>query len=76
MRTADLAEWVNSPETQALLTYLRFRQRPAVLMFLQGVPVPPELQAKAAGANEIERLLMQPPEKISEVFENAAKEVK
>ena len=75
MQTAALADWLRSPETQALLTYLRFRQEPAISMLLQGVPVPPETQAKAAGCNEIERLLKQSPDKIKEIFENAAKEM-
>lgn len=76
MRTADLTQWVSSPETQALLTYLRFRQRPAISMLLSGVPVPPEVQAKAVGANEIERLLAQPMEEIMRQFDHAAKEMK
>lgn len=76
MQTASLTEWLLSPETQALITYLRFRREPGVSMFLQGLPVPPELQARSAGADEIERLLRQPPEKIIEIFNNAAKELK
>jgi hypothetical protein len=34
------------------------------------------MQARSAGADEILRLLMQPPEKIIEAFENAARELK
>lgn len=76
MQTASLREWLDSPETQALITFLRFRQEPGVSMFLQGLPVAPEVQAKAAGCNEIERLLRLPPEKILDIFNNAAKALK
>ena len=44
-------------------------------MFLQGLPVPPEVQGRAAGADETIRLLAQPPERIIEVFNNAAREL-
>lgn len=76
VQAASLTEWLDSPETRALVTYLRFRREPGMAMFLQGLPVPPEMQARSAGANEIIKLLRQPPEKIVEVFENAARELK
>ena len=76
MQTASLTEWLNSPETRALVTYLRFRRAPGLAMFLQGLQVAPEIQARSAGANEILRLLREPPEHIADIFENAAKEMK
>ena len=44
-------------------------------MLLSGLPVPPDLQARAAGANEIERLLMKNSDDVKEVLENAIKEM-
>ena len=73
MQMTSLADWVRSPETQALLAYLRQRQAPAMEMFLRGTPVPPELQARASGAHEIERLLTSPVETINQEFEKALK---
>ena len=75
MQTASLAEWLNSPETKALVTYLKFRREPGVAMFLQGLPVPQEVQARSAGHDEILRLLTQPPERIIEIFTNANREL-
>lgn len=76
MLAGSLTEWLRSPETQALLVYLRQRQQPATALFLQGSQVPSEMQAKAAGCRELEKLLMEPPEKIAEAFANAARELK
>lgn len=76
MQTASLAEWLSSPETKALVAYLKFRREPGVTMFLRGLPVPPGVQARAAGCDEIVRLLDQAPEKIIEIFNNAAREMK
>lgn len=75
MQTASLAEWLNSLETRALVTYLKFRQAAPVTDFLRGVEVNPLTQGKAVGLNEIERLLHEPPEKIIAAFVNAAKEL-
>lgn len=75
MQTASLAEWLNSPETRALITYLKFRQAGPLTDFLKGQGVSQTVQGRAAGFNEIERLLREPPEKISAAFENAAKEL-
>jgi hypothetical protein len=44
-------------------------------MFLQGLPVPQEVQARSAGHDEILRLLTQPPERIIEIFTNANREL-
>ena len=75
MRTASLAEWLSSPETRALVTYLKFRQAERMVEFLKGLPVAPADQGRVAGFNEVERLLEQPPERIIEVFNNAAREL-
>ena len=75
MQTASLTEWLSSPETKALVMYLKFRQAPTVADFLQGREVQPITQGKAAGLNEVERLLRKTPEEIAEVFENATKEL-
>lgn len=75
MQTASLAEWLSSPETKALVTYLRFRRAPGLGAFLLGQSITPEVQARAAGADEIIRLLDQPPEKIIEIFNNANREL-
>ena len=75
MQTASLAEWLNSQETKALVVYLKFRQAGPLADFLQGREVDPKVQGAAAGFNNVERLLQQPPEKIIEVFNNAAREL-
>lgn len=75
MQTAALADWLRSPETQALVAYLRFRQAGPLAEFLKGREVLPAVQGAAAGCHEIERLLTQSPDRIKEIFENAAKEM-
>ena len=75
MQTASLTEWLSSPETRALVVYLKFRQMGAVADFLRPAEVNPLIQGKAAGCNEIERLLKKTPEEIIEVFDNAAREL-
>ena len=75
MQTASLTEWLNSPETKALVTYLKFRQAAPTAEFLQGLPVNPIAQGKTAGLNEIERLLTEPAEKIIEAFTNASRKL-
>lgn len=76
MQAASLTEWLNSLETRALVTYLQFRRAAVTAEFLQGEAINPIMQGRAAGANEILRLLREPTEKIAEIFENAAKEMK
>jgi hypothetical protein len=75
MQTASLTEWLNSQETKALITYLKFRQAAVVTDFLRGQGVNQTIQGKAAGFNEVERLLREPPEKIIAALENAVKEL-
>ena len=75
MSALALTEWLNSPETRALVTYLKFRQAAQVAAFLKGQPVELITQGQAAGYNEIERLLKQSPEEINRIFENANREL-
>lgn len=75
MQTASLTEWLNSPETRALVTYLKFRRGPGVAVFLRGDQVDPAMQARSVGCDEIIQLLSQPPEKIIEALENAKREL-
>lgn len=75
MQTASLTEWLNSPETRALMACLKHRRDQGVAIFLQGLPVPPETQGKSAGCDEILRLLTKTPEEIAKIFDTANREL-
>ena len=71
MRIPALTEWINSPETRALVAYLRNRQAPTVHRFRLGQPVDPLAQGRAAALYEIERLLSMPSDEARQVIEKA-----
>lgn len=75
MQTASLAEWLDLPETKALLVYLRFRKAVTTTAFLAGQPVDQMAQGRAVAFNEIGKLLTGPTDKIVEAFVTAAKEL-
>ena len=68
MQEMALTEWLGSKETQALRVYLRRKVSVATQEFLQGRPVDPMTQARAAACHELDLLLSQPLDKIREVF--------
>lgn len=74
MQMNNLAVWRDSPETRALLAYLRRRQATAVANFLAGNPVDPKTQGQAAGLHEVERLLALPVDDLKKTLEQALKE--
>jgi len=74
MREADLTEWLNNPVTVALVAHLRQRRAGAVTTFLQGQPVDPVTQGRAAALYELHQLLTSPSDDVRKVFDNAMKE--
>lgn len=74
MQEVALTEWLTSPETRALVLYLRQRQAAAVEKFLAAQPVEPLSQGKAAGLHEIEKLLLSPSDIIRDVFNTALRQ--
>ena len=69
MQEQALTEWLVSPETQALVRYLRRRKMPAVDSFLAGQAVEPVTQGRAAAFYEVERLLSKPADEVRKVLE-------
>lgn len=68
MREIALTEWLVSPETQALVSYLRRRKAGVLGTFLAGTPVDPVAQGRAAAYNELETLLTSPPEEVGKIL--------
>lgn len=68
---ADLATWLASPETQAFRAYLHHRRTLVVQMFLQGNPVDPKDQGRAAAYHDLERTLSASPEDVRQTFNTA-----
>jgi len=73
MQEQVLTEWLVSPETQALVHYLRRRRAPAVDSFLAGAAIPEVLQGRAAAFHEIERLLTKSADEVRKIFERNEK---
>ena len=69
MRELPLTEWLNSPETQMLLRYLRQRKGHQLAIFLAGEEVPPIHQGRAVAYNEIENLLSKPADEVRKILE-------
>lgn len=76
MQEAVLTDWINSQGTQLLLVYLRRRKAETLKTFLQGQPVDPVHQGRAAALHELETLLLLPADDVKKVFEAALKEQK
>ena len=74
MQVPNLAAWLHSPETRALLAYLVRRRQQVVAQFLSGQPADPVTQGRAAALHEIAELLTQPADKVKEVLETALRE--
>ena len=71
MREAAWTEWVNSPETQALIRFLRRRKAPVLDNFLAGNPVLPISQGRAAAFSELEVILTKPVNEIHDILGSA-----
>lgn len=65
---------MDSPVTRALLVYLHQRQTPAVLRLLQGHPVDPVMQGRAAESRDLELLLRSKIDSVREALEKAEKD--
>ena len=65
---AELAEWLNHPITRALRLHFHRRKQEVVQNFLAGTPQEPARQGRAAGWDDIEKLLKKKPEEIAEQF--------
>ena len=76
IREAEITDWLNHPVTAALVAHLRLRRAGPVTSFLQGQPVDPVTQGRAAALYELHQLLTSPNEEVKKVFDNALKETK
>lgn len=68
MQEVAWTEWLNSPETAALVRYLRRRKAPVAEAFLTGEAIPPLRQGRAAGYHELEIILTKPAAEVREIL--------
>lgn len=73
MPVTSLTEWLNSPETQALISYLRHRKALALQAYLGGNPVDAKDQGRAMMFHELERLLLADENMVRDTFNKALK---
>jgi hypothetical protein len=76
VKQADLVEWLANPATARLVLYLRLKRAPTVKTFLQGNPVDPVQQGRAAAFHDIEALLTASVEDVQKAFDDAQRELK
>lgn len=74
MQVAALTEWLNSPETRALVALLRVQRGAVMQTFLQGQPVDPVRQGRAAALHDLMAALAMPADEVKRIFETALKE--
>lgn len=68
MQAAAWTEWLNSPETRALVAYLHRRRTPVVDSFLAGEPVPQVRQGRATAYQEIVTILTKPVDEVRTIL--------
>lgn len=71
MREQAWTEWLASPETRALLAYLRRRRDPVVALLFSGAEVPPVTQGRAVAYHELEGILTKAADEVDKILGGA-----